>query len=101
MQLPEARLTVENCVSTWLFADSYALDALYSAALHFAAKNFQAIATEGGDCVTATNSLTMLPFALIADLCARENLRPRSEQVVFDAALSWMRAQRTTPSEAA
>jgi hypothetical protein len=96
----KSRLTIANCVSTWTFADKYSLNGLCSAALEFAARNFQAMATEGGDDVTSGNSLTMLPFTLITDLLAKENLRPRSEQIVFNVALSWLRAQRTTPAEA-
>ena len=98
-----SRLSVNNCVSTWILADSLSLGKLASCASNFVANGFQALATEdmASEMVDAGTSLIHLPKtlmnSLLADRC--NNLRVRSEQVVYEVVIKWMRAQSRSLSD--
>jgi len=94
----KARVSVYNCVATWTFADKYAIRELATGACRFVATHFQAVSTGGGVAVSDC-PLMALPSALMNEILAREDLRPRSEQVVYDVALRWMRSQPKLPSD--
>lgn len=89
----EAELSVDNCCVFLTAADRFSCARLRSSCFDFVVRHFEQVVASKGFC--------HLPFEMFRDLIASDSLFVRSEEIVYEAAATWIAGDRDIRSDCA